>query len=107
MRALEAFTVAARFIQDADQIHHDIQPLKLALEYSRVVHIGLDHLDGGQHQQLAVTLAMAGEDTHRVAGHDQALTQAVTDKAGPTQYSDTQSAHAESTNLKNVQGFWR
>ena len=102
MRALEAFTTSASFIQDADQIHHDIQALKLTLEYSRVVHVGFDYLGGGQHQQLAVTLAMAGEDSHLMAGHDQTFAQAAPDETSPAQYSDAQSAHDYSTSLKKV-----
>ena len=88
MRALEAFSTSARFIQDADQIHHDIHALELTLEYDRVVHIGLNDLGGGQYQQLAVTLAMAGKDSHLMAGHGQTFAQAAPDETSPAQYSD-------------------
>jgi len=75
VRTLETFAVAPRLIQDADQVHDCIQPLELVFEYGRVVHIGLDHLDRGQHQQIAVTLAVASENTYLVAGCGQVLAQ--------------------------------
>jgi ABC-type polar amino acid transport system ATPase subunit len=52
------------------------------------LYTGLDHLGGGQHQQIAVTLALAGEDAYLMTVHDQTLTQAAPDETGSAQYGD-------------------
>ena len=51
-RKLGAIGRAARALQDADQVDHGVAPGEQLIERGIVVHVGFDHIDGRQRDQV-------------------------------------------------------
>ena len=94
MRAVEAGAAATRFVQDADQVDDHVAAAESLAQHGRVVYVGIVQLGAGQHQQVAVAVAVAGQDPHTVAVADQPADERRTDEAGAAEDADRQWMHA-------------
>lgn len=93
--ALEAVSAAAALVEDADQVDRGLCAVQQPAQIGRGVDVGGHHLDPGQHQQIALALAVAAGYRDREPAADQFGDQAAADEAGAAEYDDAGQAHEE------------
>jgi hypothetical protein len=85
---------AAAAVQDADQVHHRVAPVRKARELRRLVHVGFQHLHGGKQDQRLAALAPARGHGDAGAARRERCNEVAADEAGAAENEDVLGLHA-------------
>ena len=82
-------------VEDPDQVDHHVDRLELQREPARVVHIGIHQVELGQHQQMAMALAIAREHLDAMTRSDQPRHQPAAHEARAAKHADRKCIHGQ------------
>jgi len=86
--------VAARFVEDADQVDDRVRAAHQRGQASGVVDVGLDDVDGRQQDQVPGALAAARRHDGLVAGGHEPRGERAAHEAAAPEHDDAQAGHA-------------
>src|SRR5688572_11172515 len=81
---------SAALVQDADEIDDDIHAIEELPQHARVVNVGDDELDGGQHAKVRAVRKPPRGDSYVMALARKLYDQLRPDEAGSTEHADVQ-----------------
>ena len=93
MLSLESFARMTFLVEDANKVDDGISVLEPGPQEGAIVHVAFHEPHGGQHQQIAESLAVAREEDDIMPSFGQARGKASPDKAGSSQKTDFMRNH--------------